>query len=87
MFCQVSFLFFSFSIQVAMELFTTEQTYMQVLDAVVEVFLQPLRSSDLVPHAQIQSIFSNIEMIREFNNDLLLVLVLELHSAVNKQIL
>jgi len=70
-----------------MELFTTEQTYMQVLDAVVEVFLQPLRSSDLVPHAQIQSIFSNIEMIREFNNDLLLVLVLELHSAVNKQIL
>lgn len=58
--------------QVAAEIMNTEQTYFGILDALKDVFIDPLRKSlnssrPLLSSEEIGLIFSNIDFIRSIN--------------------
>eukprot|EP00026_Physarum_polycephalum_P000728 Phypoly_transcript_00729.p1 GENE.Phypoly_transcript_00729~~Phypoly_transcript_00729.p1 ORF type:complete len:1185 (+),score=285.31 Phypoly_transcript_00729:47-3601(+) len=55
--------------EIAKEILNTEKKYVQNLDVLVELFLEPLKKM-LTPQ-QIRQIFSNIEVIRGYNKTLL----------------
>lgn len=65
------------------EIINTERGYMEDLDTLVSVYLQPLRESGVLKEEQIHNIFSNVEMILQINKAILDLLVAQIqeHSA------
>jgi hypothetical protein len=51
-------------LQIANELLVTEKHYVDILDLLVKVFLQPLRDSSLLPQESVSAIFGNTETLR-----------------------
>jgi len=52
-------------LQIANELLVTEKHYVDILDLLVKVFLQPLRDSNLLPQESARAIFGNTEVLRD----------------------
>lgn len=53
--------------KIARELLDTERAYVEKLTALVEACQQPIKSSALIGDDKVHSIFSNIEIIKNFN--------------------
>lgn len=53
------------------ELYTTEKTYVEILDAVVNHFLLPMTNEKVADPSQIRTIFSNVQIIFMLNSTLL----------------
>eukprot|EP00475_Leptophrys_vorax_P006671 TRINITY_DN14149_c0_g1_i1.p1 TRINITY_DN14149_c0_g1~~TRINITY_DN14149_c0_g1_i1.p1 ORF type:complete len:870 (+),score=229.31 TRINITY_DN14149_c0_g1_i1:2930-5539(+) len=49
------------------EIFDTEEQYVQQLNAIISLYIGPLTTRKLIPSADIDKIFSNIEQIRDVN--------------------
>jgi len=64
------------------EMLTTEESYVECLDTIVNVFVKPLREHDpqIISSAQIQMIFSNVEVIRSYNS----IMLMDLKAANEK---
>lgn len=61
--------------RIAYELLQTEATFVSALDTVIAVFLAPLRQSgDILTEKEINAIFGNVEMLRDFNASFLTAL-------------
>ena len=61
----------SFVSQVFDELIETERSYIERLNVVIEIFLEPIRERQLLNSFEIVSLFSNIETLISKNEDLL----------------
>lgn len=57
--------------EIAKEILTTERKYVQNLDVLVTKFLEPMQSNNIISPSHIKNIFSNIIMIRSYNEQLL----------------
>lgn len=57
--------------KVAMELLETERSYVEKLNTLVEVFEVPFREANILSNDQFVHIFSNLDVIRNFNTILL----------------
>ncbi|KAK3745860.1 hypothetical protein QZH41_013216 [Actinostola sp. cb2023] len=53
------------------EIFTTEKSYQQHVQTLINVFLEELRKAHIIPTIAINTIFSNIEGIQAINRELL----------------
>jgi len=73
--------------RIVKEIFTTETTYVTSLNTAVEAFLYPLRSSLLIPIEELNLIFSNIEVLAQFNQGFLDKLTEKVNDwSINQQI-
>ena len=57
--------------EVLQELIQTEVQYIENLDVILNVFLEPLRQGNILDKVQLSSVFSNVEAIYPVNVDLL----------------
>eukprot|EP01132_Coremiostelium_polycephalum_P000669 gene669-828_t len=57
--------------RIVKEIFTTEQTYVTSLGVAIEAFLIPIRSKNMISADDINGIFSNIEVLHQFNQSFL----------------
>jgi hypothetical protein len=61
-------------LRVVKELFESEKAHVHALDIVVERYLRPLMMSNLLPPSTVRAIFSNLELIRNWNQTFLAAL-------------
>eukprot|EP01088_Endostelium_zonatum_P016435 TRINITY_DN4439_c0_g1_i1.p1 TRINITY_DN4439_c0_g1~~TRINITY_DN4439_c0_g1_i1.p1 ORF type:complete len:888 (-),score=204.22 TRINITY_DN4439_c0_g1_i1:105-2768(-) len=67
------------------ELYDTEKEYVEDLKRLVKIFLTPLRASGVIPEADINSIFCNVELILGINSELLKNLTQRLKTETQQQ--
>jgi len=64
------------------ELIVTEEDYISDMNLLVEVFIAPLRQQKITTDAELTTIFSNVEMLRGVNEQLLADLVKDLTNLI-----
>ncbi|KAM9990812.1 hypothetical protein ACTFIY_006864 [Dictyostelium cf. discoideum] len=60
--------------RIVKEILSTEQTYCNSLSTKIEVFILPLRSKSIISNDDLSTIFSNSEVIHQFNSGFLALL-------------
>ncbi|KAK5580528.1 hypothetical protein RB653_000548 [Dictyostelium firmibasis] len=73
--------------RIVKELLTTEQTYCNSLATKIDVFIIPLRNKSIISNDDLASIFSNSEVIHQFNSKFLTIIEEKINNwSINQSI-
>ncbi len=76
-----------FRVEVVNEILISERYYVRDLEIVVKLFLTPLRSLSIISTGELDTLFSNIELILKVNKEILGTMIQDFMDAGNIQLM